>query len=107
MSTSYGSIKAQEITTPKLTANSGSGSVRIVCTPATAADLTAEVRELLRQHRLHGPARFLRPGGSEHGLRLDPTALPVTVSGEISKKKVTGKSARETASSACKPAADR
>ena len=32
-------------------------------------------QELLRQHRLHGPARLLRPRGPAHRLRLDPHGL--------------------------------
>jgi DUF4097 and DUF4098 domain-containing protein YvlB len=91
LSTSYGSIKAQEITTAKLIAGSGSGSIIIVCTPATPVDLTAEVKSS------YGGIDFTAPPGfsGQVDLRTDygsiRTALPVTVSGEISKKRVAGR----------------
>ncbi len=90
LSTSFGSIKAQEITTSKLTASSGSGSIHIVCTPTTAADLTAEVKSSF------GGIDFTAPPGfrGQVDLRTDfgsiHTALPVTVSGNLDKKKVVG-----------------
>jgi DUF4097 and DUF4098 domain-containing protein YvlB len=91
VSTSYGSIKAHEITTVKLLANSGSGSINIVCTPATAADLTAEVKSSYGGIDLTAPPAF----SGQVDLRTDygsiHTALPVTVSGDITKTKVTGK----------------
>ncbi len=91
LSTSYGNIKAQEITTTKLIVNSGSGSINIVCTPATSVDLTAEVKSS------YGGIDFTAPAGFSGAVDLATdygsihTALPVTVSGEISKKKVIGK----------------
>jgi DUF4097 and DUF4098 domain-containing protein YvlB len=91
VSTSYGNIKAHEITTAKLLASSGSGSINIVCTPATGADLTAEVKSS------YGGIDFTAPAGfsGQVDLRTDygsiHTALPVTVSGDITKTKVTGK----------------
>jgi DUF4097 and DUF4098 domain-containing protein YvlB len=91
VSTSYGSIKANEITTAKLLANSGSGSINIVCTPATAADLTAEVKSS------YGGIDFTAPPGfsGQVDLRTDygsiHTAQPITVSGDITKTKITGK----------------
>jgi DUF4097 and DUF4098 domain-containing protein YvlB len=91
VSTSYGNIKAHEITTAKLLANSGSGSINIVCTPATGADLTAEVKSS------YGGIDFTAPAGfsGQVDLRTDygsiHTALPITVSGDITKTKVTGK----------------
>ena len=91
ISTSYGSIKANEITTAKLLASSGSGSINIVCTSATGADLTAEVKSS------YGGIDFTAPPGfsGQVDLRTDygsiHTALPITVSGEITKTKVTGK----------------
>jgi DUF4097 and DUF4098 domain-containing protein YvlB len=91
VSTSYGNVKAQDITTAKLLANSGSGSINIVCTPATSADLTAEVKSY------YGSIDFTAPPGftGQEDLRTDygsiHTALPVTVSGDITKTKITGK----------------
>jgi DUF4097 and DUF4098 domain-containing protein YvlB len=91
VSTSYGNVKAQEVTTAKLLANSGSGSINIVCTPATGADLTAEVRSS------YGGIDFTAPPGfaGQVDLRTDygsiHTALPITVSGEVTKTKITGK----------------
>lgn len=91
LSTSYGNIKAQEITTAKLVADSGSGSVNLVCTPATSADLAAEVKSS------YGGIDFTAPPGFRGQVELNTaygsirTALPVMVSGEISKKRVSGK----------------
>jgi DUF4097 and DUF4098 domain-containing protein YvlB len=91
VSTSYGNVKAQEITTAKLSAGSGSGSINIVCTPATPTDLTAEVKSS------YGSINFTAPPGfaGQVDLRTDygsiHTALPVTVSGDITKTKVAGK----------------
>ena len=91
VSTSYGNVKAQEITTAKLLAGSGSGSINIVCTPATPTDLTAEAKSS------YGSIDFTAPPGfaGQVDLRTDygsiHTALPVTVSGEITKTKITGK----------------
>ena len=90
LSTSYGSIKVQEITTAKLAAHSGSGSILIVCTPQTSVDLTAEVKSS------YGGIDFTAPPGFRGQVDLSTdfgsirTALPVTVSGEISKKRVAG-----------------
>jgi DUF4097 and DUF4098 domain-containing protein YvlB len=90
VSTSYGNIKAREITTAKLLAHSGSGSVNIICTPVTPTDLTAEVKSS------YGGIDFTAPPGfcGQVDLRTDygsiHTALPVTVSGDITKKKITG-----------------
>jgi DUF4097 and DUF4098 domain-containing protein YvlB len=91
ISTTYGSVKALDITTAKLLAESGSGSVNIVCSPAASRDLTAEVKST------YGGIDFTAPPGfsGQVDLRTDygsvRTALPVTVSGEITKTKVTGK----------------
>jgi len=91
VSTSYGNIKAQEITTAKLLASSGSGSINIACSPTTPADLTAEVKSS------YGSIDFTAPPGfsGQVDLRTDygsiHTALQVTVGGDITKKKVTGK----------------
>ncbi len=90
ISTSFGGIKAQEITTAKLTAGSGSGSINIVCTPATPADLTAEVRSSFGGIDFKAPPRF----AGQVDLRTDfgsiRTDLPVTVSGNLDKKRVAG-----------------
>ncbi len=90
ISTSFGDIKAREITTAKLTAGSGSGRIDIVCTPATPADLTAEVKSSFGSIDFTAPPGFL----GQVDLRTDfgaiHTALPVTVSGNLDKKKVVG-----------------
>ena len=91
VSTSYGNIKAQEITTANLQARSGSGSVNIVCTPATPAALTAEVKSSYGGINFTAPPSF----SGQVDLRTDygsiHTDLPVTVSGDIAKTKITGK----------------
>jgi DUF4097 and DUF4098 domain-containing protein YvlB len=88
--TSYGRIGARQITTGHLAADSGSGSIRIVCSPDTPADLTAQVKSS------YGGIDFTAPPGFAGRVELSTgygsvrTALPVTMTGEITQKKITG-----------------
>lgn len=89
--TSYGRVEARQITMAHLMADSGSGSVDIVCSPETPADLTAEVKSS------YGSVDFTAPPGFSGQVHLSTgygqirTALPITLSGQISKKNVTGR----------------
>ncbi len=91
ISTSYGAVKAHEITTAELQAASGSGNISIICTSASPADLNAEVKSS------YGGIDFTAPPAFAGGVDLHTdygsihTALPVTVSGAITKTKVIGK----------------
>jgi DUF4097 and DUF4098 domain-containing protein YvlB len=91
LSTSYGNIKAHEITAAKLLAQSGSGSVTIVCTPASPVDLTAEVKSSYGSIDFTAPPGFSGPVDLRTDYGSIHTALPVTVSGAITKTKITGK----------------
>jgi len=90
LSTSYGRIKAAGITTTQLTAKSSSGNVDVVCSASTPADLTADVKSG------YGGIRFTAPPAFSGAVHLATsygsvrTELPITVSGEISKKKLAG-----------------
>ncbi len=89
--TSYGRVEARQITMANLMADSGSGSVDIVCSPETPADLTAEVKSS------YGGINFTTPPGFSGHVHLSTgygqirTALPITLSGQVSKKNVTGR----------------
>ena len=91
LSTSYGGIKARQITMPDLTAHSGSGGIEIVCSPSTPATLVAKVTDS------YGDIHFTAPAGFSGRVDLSTdygsirTALPVTVTGEVNKKRVTGR----------------
>ncbi len=89
--TSYGRVEARQITMANLTADSGSGSIDIVCSPETSTDLTAKVKSS------YGSVDFTTPPGFSGQVHLSTgfgqvqTALPITLSGQISKKNVTGR----------------
>lgn len=89
--TSYGRVEARQITMAHLTADSGSGSVDIVCSPETPADLTAEVKSS------YGGIDFTTAPGFSGQVHLSTgygqirTALPITLSGEITKKRTAGR----------------
>lgn len=90
MSTSYGAIKARQITTADLTARSGNGSIDIICSEACPGDLKAQVKSGYGRIDFTAPPQF----AGEVRLSTDygsvRTARPVTMSGEIDKKNITG-----------------
>ncbi|MBN1511432.1 MAG: DUF4097 family beta strand repeat protein [Phycisphaerae bacterium] len=90
LSTSYGRIKADGITTTRLTAKSSSGDVDVLCSDSTPASLTADARTV------YGSIRFTAPPAFSGGVYLATsygtvrTDRPITVSGELTKKKING-----------------
>jgi DUF4097 and DUF4098 domain-containing protein YvlB len=91
LSSSYGSIRAAQIVAKSVKATSGNGGVRIVCSPGAPADLNAQVKSS------YGTVEFTAPPGFSGEVYLHTdygsirTALPVTMSGEITRQKVTGR----------------
>jgi DUF4097 and DUF4098 domain-containing protein YvlB len=90
LSSSYGAIKAGRITTADVTAHSGNGSIEIVCSESCPADLKAEVKSG------YGSIDFTAPPQFAGQVRLSTdygsvrTSRPVTMSGEIDKKNISG-----------------
>jgi DUF4097 and DUF4098 domain-containing protein YvlB len=90
LSTSYGPVKARDITTGDLKAGSSSGSVNVAFTPSTPADLKAHVKSG------YGSIDVTTPPGFAGTVRLATdygsvrTELPVTISGSVSKKRLSG-----------------
>jgi len=90
LSTSFGAIKARQITTADIVAHSGNGSINIVCSELCPAELKAEAKSSFGSIDFTAPPQF---AGRVH-LSTDfgsvRTAHPITMSGEIDKKHVTG-----------------
>jgi DUF4097 and DUF4098 domain-containing protein YvlB len=90
LSSSYGAIRARQITTADLTAHSGNGSIEVVCSDSCPADMKAEVRSG------YGSVNFTAPPQFAGQVRLSTdygsvrTARPVTMTGEIDKKNISG-----------------
>jgi DUF4097 and DUF4098 domain-containing protein YvlB len=90
LSTSYGAIKARQITTADLTAHSGNGGVEIVCTEACPGDLKAQVKSSYGSIDFTAPPQFAGQVRLATGYGSVRTGRPVTVSGEIDKKHISG-----------------
>jgi len=91
LSTSYGQIRVDNVTTAQLTAKSSSGNVDVVCSDTTAADLNANVKTGYGSIRFTPPPAFAGAvylATSYGSVRAD---RPITVSGELTKKKINGK----------------
>jgi len=90
LSTSYGRITCRQITASDITAKSSSGSINVVCSDSTPSDLAASLITSYGGIDFVGPPDF---GGqidistSYGSVRTD---LPITISGELSKKKLKG-----------------
>ena len=90
LSSSYGRVRAAGIVTRDLKAHSGSGSIDIVCAEACRPELTADVKTSYGSVDFTAPPEFT---GRVHlatqygSVRTD---RPITISGEVTKKKVAG-----------------
>ena len=90
ISTSYGRINCRQLTTTDLTAKSGSGNIDIICSDSTPAEITANVTTSYGSIDFTTPPEFtgrVELATSYGSIRTD---LPITISGEISKKKLKG-----------------
>ncbi len=90
LDTSYGRVSAKQITTSQLKARSGSGSVNIDCSSACPADLVAEIKSSYGSVDVVAPSHFSGQVYLSTSYGSVTTDLPVTVSGKISKKKLSG-----------------
>jgi len=90
-SSSYGRVTATQVAVADITAVSGNGSIKVLCADAAPADLAAQVRSS------YGGVEFAAPPAFSGNVCLSTsygsihTARPITTSGEITKKKITGK----------------
>ena len=90
ISTSYGRIKCLQITTNDITAKSSSGSIEVVCSDSAPADIAASLVTS------YGSIDFVTPPDYAGQIDMSTsygsirTDLPITISGEISKKKLNG-----------------
>jgi DUF4097 and DUF4098 domain-containing protein YvlB len=90
LSSSYGAVKARQVTTPRIVAHSGNGNIEIVCSGDCPPDLNAEVTSSYGSIDFTAPPQFSgRVHLSTHYGSVH-TALPVTMTGEIDKKNITG-----------------
>jgi len=90
ISTSYGRITCRQITTTDLTAKSGSGDIDVAFSDSTPAEITANVTTSYGSIDFTTPPEFtgrVELATSYGSIRTD---LPITISGEISKKKLKG-----------------
>ncbi len=90
ISTSYGHITCRQITTADLTAKSGSGGIDITCSDSTPSDITANVVTSYGSIDFIAPQDFsgeVELGTSYGSVRTD---LPVTITGQVSKKRIAG-----------------
>ncbi|MBN2130771.1 MAG: DUF4097 family beta strand repeat protein, partial [Sedimentisphaerales bacterium] len=90
LSSSYGAIKARQVTTPRITAQSGNGSIEIVCSGDCPPDLNAKATSGYGSITLTAPPQFSGQVHLSTHYGSVGTALPVTVSGKIDKKNITG-----------------
>jgi len=90
LTTSYGRVDARQITVSDLRASSSSGSLEITCEEDCPSDLTANVKSS------YGSVTFTAPPAFAGRVRMATdygsvhTDRPITVSGEIGKKKIEG-----------------
>ncbi|NLZ03627.1 MAG: DUF4097 domain-containing protein [Phycisphaerae bacterium] len=90
LTTSYGRVDARQTTVSDLRASSSSGSLEIVCNEACPPNLAANVKSS------YGSVTFTAPPAFAGRVRLATdygsvhTDRPITVSGEIGKKKIEG-----------------
>jgi len=90
LSSEYGAIRARQVTSADVTAHSANGSIEIICSDSCPADMKAEVKSG------YGGIHFTAPPQFTGEVRLSTdygsvrTARPVTMSGEIDKKNISG-----------------
>lgn len=90
LSTSYGAIKASQVTTADVTAHSSSGSIEIICSESCPADMKAQVKSGYGRINFVAPAQFAGQVRLSTEYGSVRTARPVTMSGEIDKKNISG-----------------
>jgi DUF4097 and DUF4098 domain-containing protein YvlB len=89
--TSFGRITCKQITSADLTARSNSGNIYIVCSDSTPADINANVTASFGSIDFVAPPSFAGQVELETSFGSVKTDLPITITGEISKKNLSGK----------------
>jgi len=90
ISTSYGRISCRQLTTADLTAKSGSGNIDVVCSDSTPTEITANVVTSYGSIDFVTPPDFTGQIDLSTGFGSIRTDLPITITGQISKKNLTG-----------------
>jgi len=89
--TSFGHITCRQITSSDLTAGSNSGSIDIVCSDSTPPEINANVVTSFGSIDFVAPPSFAGQVELATNFGSIKTNLPITITGEISQKKITGK----------------
>lgn len=87
---SFGAIAAGGLRGDSVTLNSGNGGIRIACSPAGPADLKAQVRSSFGGVDFTAPTRFAGEVNLNANFGTVKTAMPITISREISRNRVAG-----------------
>jgi DUF4097 and DUF4098 domain-containing protein YvlB len=91
LSSDYGVIRAARITTSNLSAASGNGGIHIDCSRSAPADLNARAKSSYGSIEFDAPAGFSGQVDLSTSYGVVRTTLPVTIKGEITGSKLTGK----------------
>ncbi len=89
--TSFGRITCRRITSADLTAGSNSGNIDIACSDSAPAEINANVTTSFGSIDFLAPPRFSGQVELATNFGSVNTNLPITITGEVSKKKLTGK----------------
>jgi DUF4097 and DUF4098 domain-containing protein YvlB len=90
ISTSYGRINCQRITANDIAAKSGSGDIDIVCSEKAAAEIIASAVTAYGSIEFTAPPNFAGQVELSTSYGSVRTDLPITITGEVSKKKLAG-----------------
>jgi len=90
ISTSFGSITCRQITSTDITAKSGSGHIDIACSDSTPPEISANVVTSFGSIDFVTPPDFSGQVNLTTSYGSIKTDLPITIMGEVSKKKLTG-----------------
>ncbi|MHC4155683.1 MAG: DUF4097 family beta strand repeat-containing protein [Planctomycetota bacterium] len=90
LDTSYGSVTCRNITSTDIKAESSFGNIEIHCSPATPAQINADVKTSYGSIEFEAPEGFSGAVDLETSFGSIETKLPVTVKGRISKDRIRG-----------------
>jgi hypothetical protein len=90
LETSYGSVTCRNITSTDIKVESSFGGIEIFCSPATPAEVKADVETSYGGIEFEAPEEFSGAVDLETSFGSIETKLPVTVRGRISKDRIRG-----------------
>ncbi|HUT29995.1 MAG TPA: DUF4097 family beta strand repeat-containing protein [Sedimentisphaerales bacterium] len=90
LDTSYGSVTCRNITSTDIKAESSFGNIEICCSPATPAQIHADIKTSYGGVEFEAPDRFTGAVDLETSFGCIETNLPVMVKGYISKDRIRG-----------------